>query len=1165
MSPSEKYTSTNPDFDNKDFDFFDEYKKIVSPKRRIDFCISYIRAKLNRQSISAIVGAGFSKNASPNFPDWAGLLTDAYVEMNEDQCKRKEGESVDVFRQSIAEKIHRKGEPAVASEYERYKGMRESLDLYIEKHISKVQNETLNLNVHQDFLNLNWCDVITTNWDCLLEKADEKTNQYSLVKNAKDLRKDNKKRIIKIHGSIRENDPEDGYEFDGCFDHLYIITEKDYEEYHVNHEGFSNFMRVKMLENSLCLFGFSGTDWNFRFWVKELKRMMTKGGETKNLNPIFLFDVTSGEHDLAENQFFENNYIVPLKIDDVLNYINEILGNVETNVFNLSVNEKFSKIFEFLAPSEENSIFEQNKIDYEKGRTLLQDLLNGANETSLKKLIDEYPQLPAFGLFNLSYTRVIVRKIQAAFSQVEQWTEKEYQFVYSWCINNFFSLSQLFRFPQIEAIVKRYIDKKYYLGQAKDFADIIFKHYVDFGKESDIDLFASKVERIDDDLTLYHKVKFYIKELEYPKLNDILTNWTIENNENANPRFLLCKINGLIAFENFRFASSHSAQIEKLFEKALQVSNNDKYFQLHIFILLFCKYYLLNSGKRLSEEMQSELESLRYKKCDYPSDYIDILFDNKKKESVQPNSKKRYQNTKTLSIDNFDSVSSRRILNFFDYTALPMLFFFSESKFMHLVEEKYADSYFLSRLFSSAIPYYGRSSDEDFLRCVVPSIFRNLNPADKKYVFEKIFKIFKYKIKNNENPRSFCYIMDELSKRVDKSLRKKYFDLFFEHFSQHNGKQNVLENLVDNGPVWGVHFPFMNVLSNLENEKKFQYVLDWLINRKLSEGPDNFSGYLSYYDTLIRNVSMKNCLKKYFKSPEVIEKFKNSIEKSLYLILDAYDFQTVDMKNFIKDYLSNNMTLNINPYYVQVCYSSKLKQKLLDLIINKNYKMESSSEWPICDYIKVLHDVGKLDAEELNLICQSIKGRILQQINDSYKGIDSLFEWDLQHYYEVIKMSASDLHAEQKESIKECLDYLAPIYTNEATAILKYDWINTENGQDLRNNFYKAFSFAEFLHEEDGLIRYVGLMLAKMLTQDSSYFEAILEIFLYKCKTDIWRNRITKDETIKFYVKCLIEKFEKSVPMCYDDLFINKKIRDLKKIFGFKRGLGNQRSKIKRA
>lgn len=126
---------------------------------------------------------------------------------------------------------------------------------------------------------------------------------------------------------------------------------------------------------------------------------------------------------------------------------------------------------------------------------------------------------------------------------------------------------------------------------------------------------------------------------------------------------------------------------------------------------------------------------------------------------------------------------------------------------MHLVEEKYADPYFLLRLFPSAIPYYGRSSDEDFLRCVVPSIFRNLNSVDKKYIFEKIFSIFKYKIENDENPRSFCYIMDELSKRVDESLRKKYFDFFIEYFYQHDGKRNILENLVDNGPVWGIHIP----------------------------------------------------------------------------------------------------------------------------------------------------------------------------------------------------------------------------------------------------------------------------------------------------------------------------------------------------------------------
>ena len=273
---------------DRNYDFFDDYYKRGSERERLELSLRFIAEKLNEKSMSAIVGAGFSWNSNPSFPDWANLLVDAYIEIYPDKSQRKDNELEIAYRKRIADVIRKEGEPIVAAKYEKYKGRRESLDLYIENHILPIQQEPQNLSVHEDFLKLNWCDVITTNWDNLLERAD-KNNRYEVVYSAKDLKYSNRDRIVKIHGSLRnESEKRDQmYEFDDCYDHLYLITEKDYENYPINHEGFSNFMKVKILENSFCLFGFSGNDWNFRYWVKELKRIMTKGGNSSNLNPIF--------------------------------------------------------------------------------------------------------------------------------------------------------------------------------------------------------------------------------------------------------------------------------------------------------------------------------------------------------------------------------------------------------------------------------------------------------------------------------------------------------------------------------------------------------------------------------------------------------------------------------------------------------------------------------------------------------------------------------------------------------------------------------------------------------------------------------------------------------------------------------------------------------------
>ena len=245
------------------------------------------------------------------------------------------------------------------------------------------------------------------------------------------------------------------------------------------------------------------------------------------------------------------------------------------------------------------------------------------------------------------------------------------------------------------------------------------------------------------------------------------------------------------------------------------------------------------------------------------------------------------------------------------------------------------------------------------------------------------------------------------------------------------------------------------------------------------------------------------------------------------------------------------MSLSINPHFVKVCYSSKLKSKLLELITTKNYIIESSAEWPICDYIDTLHKTSKLTVKDLCQICQAIKPKIQRQINDTNRDYVSLFEWNLDDYYEIIQKVASDLHAEQEESVKGCLDLLNTNYKNNARKILKFDWLNNASDQDFRNNFFKAFSYAEFLHQEDNLIQYIGLTLAKILTQDNHIFEAILQFFTYKCQTNVWKKRITKNKTIQFYAKCLIEKFQNNIPMCYDDLFIKEQVNTLKKIFKY--------------
>ena len=109
--------------------------------------------------------------------------------------------------------------------------------------------------LHSDLLGLPWKDVFTTNFDTLLERARATVTlrHYAVVATKEDLLYANGPRIVKLHGSF-PTPP-------------FVVTEEDYRRYPSDHAPFVNTVRQSLLENTLCLLGFSGDDPNFLQWI----------------------------------------------------------------------------------------------------------------------------------------------------------------------------------------------------------------------------------------------------------------------------------------------------------------------------------------------------------------------------------------------------------------------------------------------------------------------------------------------------------------------------------------------------------------------------------------------------------------------------------------------------------------------------------------------------------------------------------------------------------------------------------------------------------------------------------------------------------------------------------------------------------------------------------
>jgi SIR2-like protein len=187
---------------------------------------------------AVMVGSGFSRVCareadSPIPPLWGNFKTEMEAGLGYDS-----GKGPDALR--------------LAQEYQTLHGD-DGLDRLIRSCVSDDQWEPGSL--HKQLMELPWQDVLTTNWDTLLERTKPETPDriYSCVRNVQEIAHQTRPRIVKLHGTLPSHKP-------------FVFTEDDFRTYPARFAPFVNLAQQVMLENELCLVGFSGIDPNFLAW-----------------------------------------------------------------------------------------------------------------------------------------------------------------------------------------------------------------------------------------------------------------------------------------------------------------------------------------------------------------------------------------------------------------------------------------------------------------------------------------------------------------------------------------------------------------------------------------------------------------------------------------------------------------------------------------------------------------------------------------------------------------------------------------------------------------------------------------------------------------------------------------------------------------------------------
>lgn len=186
---------------------------------------------------AVMVGAGFSRFAHRDSPatPWPPLWSDLAREM----------------RHRLGD--HAAQDPLKLAEEFQAAFDRPTLDGFLRSAVADTRWRPGEL--HGRLLGLPWADVLSTNWDTLLERTapSDPDRNYEVVLHPEDIARTRAPRIVKLHGDLSGSPS-------------MVFTAEDFRRFPRKLAPFVNLAQQVLLENELCLIGFSGDDPNFLAW-----------------------------------------------------------------------------------------------------------------------------------------------------------------------------------------------------------------------------------------------------------------------------------------------------------------------------------------------------------------------------------------------------------------------------------------------------------------------------------------------------------------------------------------------------------------------------------------------------------------------------------------------------------------------------------------------------------------------------------------------------------------------------------------------------------------------------------------------------------------------------------------------------------------------------------
>ncbi len=212
-----------------------------------DLLNQFGRAVLTHNA-ALFVGAGMSRVAAPDSPDWAKL--------------------VEPFRRRVSIPAELKDLPLVAQYFVQHPdGNRQQLEVHVASELSSIKASSL--VGHERLAALPISEVWTTNYDQFLEQVMPKAQVVVRDEDLADRRTAWDRRIIKMHG---------GLDSQGRWAAPPVITREDYERYELTHPRMWAALTATFLTRSFLFLGFSFGDPNVEVLLRLARTRLELGG-----------------------------------------------------------------------------------------------------------------------------------------------------------------------------------------------------------------------------------------------------------------------------------------------------------------------------------------------------------------------------------------------------------------------------------------------------------------------------------------------------------------------------------------------------------------------------------------------------------------------------------------------------------------------------------------------------------------------------------------------------------------------------------------------------------------------------------------------------------------------------------------------------------------------